>query len=97
MVFTHRVAGDARRLLVRLVRRVAVLVHREQDAAVHGLEAVARVGQGTRDDHAHRVIEIADRCISSVIENGMNFRRIIRLLGIVGQSENFLSESAHFL
>ena len=33
-------------------------MHREEDAAVHGLEAVAHVGDGAPDDDAHRVIEV---------------------------------------
>ena len=59
MVFTHRVADDARRLLIGLVRRKAVLVHRVEDAPVHGFQAVAHVGQRAADDHAHGIIEIA--------------------------------------
>ena len=45
VVLTHRVAGDARRFVVGAVRRVVVLVHRKQDAAMHGLQPVAHVGQ----------------------------------------------------
>ena len=37
----------------------ALLVHRVEDAAVHRLEAVARVGDGAPDDDAHRVVEVA--------------------------------------
>ena len=58
MVFAHHVADHARRLHVFLVGRVALLVHRVEDAPVHRLEAVAHVGQRARHDHAHRVIEI---------------------------------------
>ena len=58
VIFAHHVADDARRLHVLLVGRVALLVHRIEDAAVHGLEAVARVRERTRHDHAHGVIEI---------------------------------------
>jgi hypothetical protein len=36
----------------------AELVHAKKDAAVHGLQAVADVGQRTADDHAHGVIEV---------------------------------------
>jgi hypothetical protein len=54
----HHVADDARRLRVRAVRLQAVLVHREQHAAVDGLQAVADVGQRAPDDDGHRVIEI---------------------------------------
>src|SRR5262249_16660481 len=38
---------------------VAVLVHRVEDAPVHRLEAVARIRQRPRHDHAHGVIEVA--------------------------------------
>ena len=58
VILTHRVAGDARRFVVGAVRRVVVLVHREEDAAMHGLQPVAHVGQRARHDHAHGVIEI---------------------------------------
>ena len=59
VIFTHHVADDARRLHVFLVRRMAVLVHRIEDAPMHRLETVARVGQRSRHDHAHGVIEVA--------------------------------------
>ena len=58
VIFTHHVADDARRFHVFLVGRVALLVHRIEDAPVHGLEPVAHVRQRTRHDHAHRVIEV---------------------------------------
>ena len=69
MIFTDHVADDAGRLDVLLVRRVPLLVHRIQDAAVHGLQAVARIGQRTRHDHAHGVIEVG-LFISSRMETG---------------------------
>ena len=59
VIFAHHVADDAGAFHVRPVGRVVVLVHREQNAAVHGLQPVAHVGQGAADDHAHRVSEIA--------------------------------------
>ena len=58
VVFADHVADDAGRFLVRPVPVVVELVHREQHASVHRLEAVARVGQGAPDDHAHRVVQI---------------------------------------
>ena len=58
MVFAHHVADDARRFHVFAVGQITVLVHREEDAAMHGLEPVARVRQRPRHDHAHRVIEV---------------------------------------
>ena len=41
--------------------RQVILVHCIQNSAVHGLEAVAHVGQRTADDDAHRVFDIARR------------------------------------
>ncbi len=59
MIFAHDIADDARRFLVRLVGRKAVLIHRVEDAPVHRLQAVAHIGQSAAHDHAHRVIEVA--------------------------------------
>ncbi len=58
VIFAHHVADHARRFDVFLVGRVALLVHRIEDAAVHRLQAVARIRQRPRHDHAHGVIEI---------------------------------------
>ena len=58
VVLADHVADDARRLLVGLVPVVAELAHRVQHAAMHGLQAVADVGQRAPHDHAHRVIEV---------------------------------------
>jgi hypothetical protein len=58
VVLADDVAYDARGLLVRLVPIIGELVHREEHAAVDGLQAVAHVGQRTPDDHAHGVVEI---------------------------------------
>jgi hypothetical protein len=46
VVLADHVADDARALLVGPVPVVVQLVHREQHAPVHRLEAVARIGQG---------------------------------------------------
>ncbi len=51
-------ADDLGALAVGLGGGEAQLVHAEENAAVHGLEAVADVGQGAADDHAHGVIEV---------------------------------------
>jgi hypothetical protein len=58
MVLTDHIADHARRFAERPVPVVAALAHRVEDAPVHGLEAVAHVGQRSRHDHAHRVIEV---------------------------------------
>ena len=58
VILAHHLADDACRLDVLLVPVEPHLVHREQDAAMHGLQSVAHVGQSARDDDAHRVVEI---------------------------------------
>ncbi len=58
MVFTDHVADDTRRLLVGLVPVVGQLVHGEQHAAVHRLQAVAHIRQRAPDDDAHGVVQI---------------------------------------
>ena len=58
VILTDDVADDARRLAVRPVGRVAALVHRIEDAPMHGLQPVAGVRQRPRHDHAHGVIEV---------------------------------------
>ena len=74
VVFADDVADDARGFLVGLVPVVSELAHGVQDAAVHGLQAVAHVGQRAADDHAHGVVEI--RLAHLVFEiHGKNFAR----------------------
>ncbi|ABA48200.1 val start codon [Burkholderia pseudomallei 1710b] len=68
MVLTDHVADDTRGLLVRPVPVVVQLVHREQHAPVHGLQAIANIRKGTADDHAHGVIEI--RLAHFLLEGG---------------------------
>ena len=58
VVLTDDVTDDAGGLLVGLVPVVAELVHGEQHAAVHRLEAIAHVRQGPANDHAHGVVEV---------------------------------------
>ena len=42
---------------VGVLRVVAALVHRVQDAAVDGFQAVAHIGQSARHDNGHRVVQ----------------------------------------
>ena len=85
VILTHHVADHARRLHVFLVGRMPVLVHRIEDAPMHRLETVTRVGQRARHDHAHGVIEIAALHLLGD-GNGANVRgRIVSLgRGIIG-------------
>ena len=59
VVFTDHVADDARRLAIRLVEEEPAFLRREENAAVHRLQAVAHVGQRARDDHRHGIVEVA--------------------------------------
>jgi len=58
VIVTGRVAGDLGALPVRPPRRQVEVVHRDQHAPLRGLQAVARIGQRSRDDHAHGVVEV---------------------------------------
>ena len=58
MIIARGIAADLRALAEASVRREAEIVHRDQDAALHRLEAVADIGNGARQDYAHRVIEV---------------------------------------
>ena len=58
MVVAHRVADDLRGLAVGPSGDEAALLTGVEDAPVHRLQPVAHVGQCTRDDHRHGVVEI---------------------------------------
>ncbi len=58
VVLAQHVADHPSALLVGLVRVQAHLLHGEEDAPVHGLQAVAHVGQRARDDDRHGVVEV---------------------------------------
>ncbi len=58
MVDAHALADDLGALGVLLVVLKAHLAHGVEDAAMHGLEAVADVGQRAADDDRHGVVEI---------------------------------------
>ena len=55
---THHLAHHACALDVPPIWSQTHLRHLEQDAPLHRLQAVAGIGQGTPDDHAHRVVEV---------------------------------------
>ena len=97
MIFAHHVADDARGLDVFLVGRVALLVHRKQDAAMHRLEAVARVRQRARHDHAHRVIEVGALHLIDDGDRADVARAVIArsLIVVVGQGGNLGIEGAN--
>ena len=57
MIRTHDFAHDLRTFGERAVGTQTLVEHRVQDSSVHWLQTVAHVGQRTRDDHRHRVLE----------------------------------------
>ncbi|RPK39095.1 hypothetical protein EES40_24595 [Streptomyces sp. ADI93-02] len=58
VVRTHDVTDDAGALVEALLGPVATVVHRVQHPAVDGLQTVPHVGQRTRHDDGHRVVEV---------------------------------------
>ena len=58
MIVAGSVAADFGALAVAAIGGQAEIVHGDQDAPLHGLEAVAHVGKRARDDDAHGVVEI---------------------------------------
>src|SRR5690606_34064184 len=58
VIFTDHVTDHTGGFLVGLVPVVTQLAHREQHAAVHRLQAITRIRQGTPDNHAHGVVEV---------------------------------------
>ena len=57
VVSTQHSTNRIRRLAVRVAGVVASLVHRVQDAAVYGLQAIAHIRQGTGYDNGHGIIQ----------------------------------------
>ena len=80
VVLAHHVADHAGRLARRLVGRVAGLVHGEEDAAVHRLQAVAHVGQRAGDDHAHGVIEVG--ALHLLLDRDRRYVVVLRRCGV---------------
>ena len=86
VVLAHHVADHAGRLAILPVRRVAGVLHAEQDAPVHRLQPVPRVRQRARHDHAHGVIEV--RAAHLVLEGhrlGVRGRTRGRVVGSIAQ------------
>ena len=61
VVFAQDFAHHPSAFAVRAVAGEAQFVHRVKDPAVHGLEAVAGIGQGPAHDHTHRVLHVGAR------------------------------------
>ena len=59
MIAAQHVADAGRGLFERLVGRQIILIHGIENAAVHGLEAVAHVRQRTADNDRHGILHVA--------------------------------------
>ena len=58
VIVAHHVAGDLGRFAERPGRRQAQLAHRVKDAAMHGLEPIAGIGQRTVHDRRQRIGQV---------------------------------------
>ena len=59
VIVTHHLADDPGALEIAPVGAVAAVIHRVQDAGVHGLQSVPHIRQRTADDDRHRVLDVA--------------------------------------
>ena len=59
VVLTDHVTHNTRALFGGIIEGVVELVHRVQNAAVHGLKAVTHIRKSTAHDHTHGVIEVS--------------------------------------
>ena len=59
VVLTDHVTHDTGGLHRRLVRHHAELMHTVHHAAVHRLKTVTRIRQGTCNNHAHGIAQVA--------------------------------------
>ena len=72
VIFTNYITHHTGGLFIGFIPVVAELVHGEQHAAVHRLEAVAHIRQSPAHDHAHGVIQV--RLSEFVLDvDGSNF------------------------
>ena len=80
----HDVADGGRALLVLAVGTQTACVHPVEDAAVDGLQAVARVGEGARGDDGDGVVE--ERPLHLLLDLDRLDVRLERRLGCVRHS-----------
>ncbi len=59
VVLLEHLADHAGALAVLAVVEQPLVLHRVEDAAMHGLQSVAHVGERPTDDDGHRVVEVA--------------------------------------
>jgi hypothetical protein len=76
VIVAQHLTDDLRALAVRAARRQVQIAHRVEDAAMHGFQSVADIGDGSPDDHAHRVIQV--RGAHLVLNADRMFLRVLR-------------------
>jgi hypothetical protein len=77
LILAHHVADDARGFAEGPRRVVAAFLHGVEDAPLHRLQPVSRIGKRARHDHAHGVIEVG---AAHLLLDGYR-RDIVRRLG----------------
>ena len=85
VVVTHRLADDLRALEVLACRHDAELAHREEDASLGGLQAVAGIGKGSGNNDRHGVIEEGSRDLFGDVDRFDFFVLIIQGIGPPGR------------
>ena len=73
VIFANNIANRAGRFAMRPIRGDAAVVHRVQDSTMHGLQAIANVRQGARNNNAHRIFE--ERGAHLMAEFGLLYAR----------------------
>ena len=61
VVVAHDITDDTGGLRKVAIGAVAAVVHCVQDAAMYGLETIAHIGERTRNNDTHGVVEIGPR------------------------------------
>ena len=85
VVVTHRLADDLRALEVLACRHDSELAHREEDASLGGLQAVAGIGKGAGNDDRHGVVEEGSRDLFGDIDRFDFFVLVIQGIGPPGR------------
>jgi len=85
VIVTHGLADDLRALEMLAGRHDAELAHREEDASLGRLQAVAGIGKGSGNDDRHGVVEEGSRDLFGDIDRFDFFVLIIQGIGPPGR------------
>ena len=82
MVFTHDLTHGLGGLLVGLVVGIAHFVHTEKHATVYGFETVAHIGERTRHNHRHRIVDVGrfHLILNIDFDNAIFFKHVMLIL-----------------